>query len=355
MDRPAVPPDPVLRESEDGGGLEPLGGGRQPQAGPTAHEADGTGGSAPQAEDDGGGTGAKAYPYLLRDRKLTRIDEVWSSDITYVPMKHGFMYLTAVIDWYSRYVLSWRLSNTLDGGFCLEALEEALSHGKPEIFNTDLGSQFTSREYTGRLEEAGIAVSRDGRGRALDNIFIERLWRSVKYEDIYIKDYEFVPELVVGLTAYFRFYDEDRPHQSLDYQTPGEVYRAGVRAGWAGEDHNKYRPPDCPVFGVHYTVQYPHSPGCRPYLSRAKRLGIPARLVEIGAECQNMFPLRLGLFVLRRRSLAKPPADCYTRQPSGWLNPGRDNGSIAGRGRHSFPSLPSVRFPHSSVQAATTR
>jgi putative transposase len=178
--------------------------------------------------------GAKAYPYLLRDRKLTRVDEVWSSDITYVPMKHGFMYLTAVIDWYSRYVLSWRLSNTLDGGFCLEALEEALSRGKPEIFNTDLGSQFTSREYTGRLEEAGIAVSRDGRGRALDNVFIERLWRSVKYEDIYIKDYEFVPELVLGLTAYFRFYDEDRPHQSLDYQTPGEVYRAGVRARLGG-------------------------------------------------------------------------------------------------------------------------
>ena len=131
-------------------------------------------------------------------------------------------------------VLSWRLSNTLDGGFCLEALEEALSHGKPEIFNTDLGSQFTSWEYTGRLEEAGIAVSRDGRGRALDNIFIERLWRSVKYEDIYIKDYAFVPELVVGLTAYFRFDDEDRPHQSLNYQTPGEVYRAGVGAAGRG-------------------------------------------------------------------------------------------------------------------------
>ena len=178
--------------------------------------------------------GAKVYPYLLRDRVLTRVDEVWSSDITYIPMKHGFMYLTAVIDWYSRYVLSWRLSNTLDGGFCLEALDEALARGKPEIFNTDLGSQFTSREYTGRLEEVGIAVSRDGRGRALDNVFIERLWRSVKYEDIYIKDYELVPELVLGLTAYFRFYDEDRPHQSLDYRTPGEVYRAGVQARLSG-------------------------------------------------------------------------------------------------------------------------
>lgn len=172
--------------------------------------------------------GAKAYPYLLRDRTLTRIDEVWSSDITYIPMRHGFMYLTAVIDWFSRYVLSWRLSNTLDVGFCLEALDEALSRGKPEIFNTDQGSQFTSREYTGRLEDAGVAVSRDGRGRALDNVFVERLWRSVKYEDIYLKDYEQAKELETGLTAYFRFYDEDRPHQSLDYKTPGEVHRAGT-------------------------------------------------------------------------------------------------------------------------------
>jgi putative transposase len=152
-------------------------------------------------------TAARVYPYLLRDRELTRVDEVWSSDITYVPMRHGFMYLTAVIDWFSRYVLSWRLSNTLEGRFCLEALEEALSIGRPEIFNTDLGSQFTAQEYTSRLEEAGIAVSRDGRGRALDNVFVERLWRSVKYEDIYIKDYEHVQELESGLTAYFWFYN----------------------------------------------------------------------------------------------------------------------------------------------------
>jgi putative transposase len=179
--------------------------------------------------------GVRAYPYLLRDRTLTRADEVWSSDITYVPMRRGFMYLTAVIDWYSRYVLSWRLSNTMDVGFCLEALDEALSRGRPEIFNTDQGSQFTSREYTGRLEAAGIAVSRDGRGRALDNVFVERLWRSVKYEDIYIKDYERVQELESGLTAYFRFYDEDRPHQSLGYRTPGAVYRAGTAPAIGGE------------------------------------------------------------------------------------------------------------------------
>jgi putative transposase len=177
---------------------------------------------------------ARVYPYLLRDRVLTHANEVWSSDITYIPMRHGFMFLTAVIDWFSRYVLSWRLSNTLEGRFCLEALDEALSMGRPEIFNTDQGSQFTARDYTSRLEEAGIAVSRDGRGRALDNVFVERLWRSVKYEDIYIKDYERVPELESGLRSYFWFYDEERPHQSLDYRTPGEVYRAGIHGGLRG-------------------------------------------------------------------------------------------------------------------------
>jgi putative transposase len=175
------------------------------------------------------GSEARVYPYLLRDRVLTHVNEVWSSDITYVPMRHGFMYLTAVIDWFSRYVLSWRLSNSLEGRFCLEALDEALSLGRPEIFNTDRGSQFTAQEYTSRLEEAGVAVSRDGRGRALDNVFVERLWRSVKYEDIYIKDYDCVPELESGLGSYFWFYDEERPHQSLDYRTPGEVYRAGLK------------------------------------------------------------------------------------------------------------------------------
>jgi len=172
---------------------------------------------------------ARVDPDLLRNRELTHIDEVWSSDITYIPMRHGFMYLTAVIDWSSRYVLSWRLSNTREGRFCLEALDEALAMGRPEIFNTDQGSQFTARDYTDRLEEAGIKVSRDGRGRAWDNVFVERLWRSVKYEDIYIKDYELVPELEAGLTAYFWFYDEERPHQSLGYRTPAELYRLGTR------------------------------------------------------------------------------------------------------------------------------
>jgi putative transposase len=205
-----------------------------PFADPTADDVNGAGGAASPAADDRGAPGVKAYLSLLRDRKLTQIDEVWSSDITSVPLRHGFMYLTAVSDGYSRYVLSWRLSNTRDGEFGLEALDEALLRGRPEIFNTDQGSQFASREYTGRREGAGIAVSRDGRRHVLDNVLVERLWRSVKYEDIYFKDYERVLDLESGLTAYFRSYDEDRPHPSLDDRTPGEVYRAGLRGRLSG-------------------------------------------------------------------------------------------------------------------------
>jgi putative transposase len=171
------------------------------------------------------GSGHKVYPYLLRGVKIERPDQVWSTDITYVPMTAGFMYLAAVIDWYSRYVVAWRLSNTLDGSFRLEMLEEALRGGKPEIFNTDQGVQFTAEAFTGRLETAGVAVSMDGRGRALDNVFVERLWRSVKYEDIYIQGYEAVPELHRGLGRYFAFYNDERLHQSLDYRTPAAVYR----------------------------------------------------------------------------------------------------------------------------------
>ena len=141
-------------------------------------------------------------------------------------MASGFMYLAAVIDWFSRYVIAWRLSNTLDGSFCLEMLEDALRGGKPEVFNTDQGVQFTAAAFTGRLEAAGVAVSMDGRGRALDNVFVERLWRSVKYEDIYIQGYDTVPGLHRGLASYFAFYNEERPHQSLGYRTPAAVYRS---------------------------------------------------------------------------------------------------------------------------------
>lgn len=173
------------------------------------------------------GRGHKVYPYLLRDVAVERVDQVWSTDITYIPMPSGFMYLAATIDWFSRFVVSWRLSNTLDGSFCREMLEEALGRGQPEVFNTDQGVQFTSSAWTGRLEEAGVAVSMDGRGRCLDNVFVERLWRSVKYEDVYLRGYESVPELEKGLRAYFRFYNEERPHQSLNYWTPVKVYNGG--------------------------------------------------------------------------------------------------------------------------------
>jgi putative transposase len=171
------------------------------------------------------GTGHRIYPYLLRGVKIERPDQVWSTDITYVPRASGFMYLAAVIDWFSRYVIAWRLSNTLDGAFCLEMLEEALRGGRPEVFNTDQGVQFTAAAFTGRLESAGVAVSMDGRGRALDDVFVERLWRTVKYEDIYIRGYEAVPDLHRGLGRYFGFYNDERPHQSLGYRAPAAVYR----------------------------------------------------------------------------------------------------------------------------------
>jgi putative transposase len=171
------------------------------------------------------GKGHKVYPYLLRGVAIERADQVWSTDITYEPLPTGFMYLAAVIDWFSRYVIAWRLSNTLDGSFCLEMLEEALEGGRPEVFNTDQGVQFTAEAFAGRLERAGVAVSMDGRGRALDNVFVERLWRSVKYEDIYIQGYEAVPELHDGLGRYFAFYNDERLHQSLGYRTPAAVYR----------------------------------------------------------------------------------------------------------------------------------
>lgn len=166
----------------------------------------------------------RVYPYLLRDLRVERPNQVWASDITYIPMSHGFLYLVAVLDWYSRYVVSWRLSNTLDGTFCREALEEALLMDRPEIFNTDQGSQFTATSFTSRLEQAGIRVSMDGKGRALDNVFVERLWWSVKYEEIYLKSYASVSEVEQGLSHYFTFYTRERPHSSLDNRTPAEAY-----------------------------------------------------------------------------------------------------------------------------------
>lgn len=181
--------------------------------------------------------GHTKYPYLLRNLEILRPDQVWCSDITYIPLRHGFLYLTAVMDWFSRYVLSWRLSNTLEGTFCLEALEEALSISRPEIFNTDQGSQFTSVKFTHQLESCGIAISMDGRGRALDNVFIERLWRSVKYEEVYLREYSDGWVAEESLSRYF----ERRIHQSLGYRTPAAVYgiKDSSRGGSTVEDRDK--------------------------------------------------------------------------------------------------------------------
>ena len=173
--------------------------------------------------------GHKIYPYLLRGLAISEPNHVWASDITYIPMAHGFLYLVAIIDWASRAVLSWRLSNTMDTRFCVEALEEALArHGKPRIFNTDQGAQFTSAAFTGKLEAAGVAISMDGRGRFMDNIFIERLWRSIKYEEIHLKAYADGREARAGIGFWMTFYNTRRPHQALDNQTPMTVWRAGV-------------------------------------------------------------------------------------------------------------------------------
>jgi len=170
------------------------------------------------------GDGHRIYPYLLKGLEIDHPDHVWSTDITYVPLRHGFVYLTAILDWFSRYVISWQISNTMDAGFCVAALNRALDIRRPEIFNSDQGSQFTSEEFTRRLESAGVRISMDGRGRVFDNIFVERLWRTVKYEDIYLKVYPTVPALTDGLREYFDFYNRQRRHQALEYRTPAEVY-----------------------------------------------------------------------------------------------------------------------------------
>ena len=170
------------------------------------------------------------YPYLLRDKKISKVNQVWATDITYIPMARGFVYLVAVIDWYSRRVLAWRLSNTLETDFCVEALQEALSRfGSPEIFNTDQGAQFTSKDFTDVLLERGIRISMDGKGRYLDNIFVERLWRSLKYEEVYLNAYDTVKDARAGIAAYFDFFNGERPHNALGSQTPTDFYDGLLR------------------------------------------------------------------------------------------------------------------------------
>ena len=170
----------------------------------------------------------RVYPYLLKGMKIDRVNQVWAADITYIPLARGFLYLVAIMDWHSRYVLAWRLSNTMDVDFCVAALEEALSKGRPEIFNTDQGSQFTSETFTGVLRDQGIQISMDGKGRYLDNIFVERLWRSIKYEEVYLKAYQNGSEARKGIDAYLDFYNRERPHQALDYRTPRQVFEEGL-------------------------------------------------------------------------------------------------------------------------------
>jgi putative transposase len=170
------------------------------------------------------GEGHKIYPYLLRGVTVDRPDQVWSTDITYIRMAQGFVYLVAVMDWFSRFVLSWSLSLTMEIDFCIEALRSALRRGRPEIFNSDQGVQFTSEKFTGELSAKDISISMDGRGRCMDNIFIERLWRSLKYEEVYLKDYASVTEAKTGIDRYLRFYNQERLHQSLDYRTPAAIY-----------------------------------------------------------------------------------------------------------------------------------
>jgi len=170
------------------------------------------------------GEGRRIYPYLLRGTAVERVNQVWSTDITYIRMAHGFLYLVAVIDWFSRFVLSWSLSVTMEVAFCVEALKRALRRGRPAIFNSDQGSQFTSEKFTGELAGRQIAISMDGRGRCMDNIFVERLWRSLKYEEVYLKDYTSVAEARAVIARYFQFYNHERLHQSLDYRTPAAIY-----------------------------------------------------------------------------------------------------------------------------------
>ena len=183
----------------------------------------------------------RVYPYLLRNASVTRPNQVWAADITYLPMARGFLYLVVVMDWHSRYVVAWRLSNTLEAGFCADALTEALARGRPEVFNTDQGSQFSSREFTQVLQDRGVKISMDGKGRYADNIFVERLWPTVKYEEVYLKAYANAGEARRELGAYFRFYNNQRPHQALGYRTPAEVFHGEEEVQEVGEESNDRR------------------------------------------------------------------------------------------------------------------
>ena len=202
---------------------------RQSQAGAASDAAVGTGGDLPAPKYEQAGSSAQDLPYLLGGLAIERVNQVWCSDVTYIPMAKGFLYLVVIMDWVSRAVLAWRLSNTLGADFCVEALEEALCrYGPPEIVNTDQGSQFTSDDFTGTLKRHGVTISMDGKGRCMDNIFVERLWRSLKYEEVYLHAYATVAEARTGIGAWLSFYNDERQHQSLGYRTPRRIYQDGL-------------------------------------------------------------------------------------------------------------------------------
>ena len=224
-DGPSVFEDPLLRLQEDEGLAAATGLSGEPKKGSKADAVDGSGSHLPNTSKPA--PGHRIFPYLLKGVEVNRVDQVWAADITYIPMAKGFLYLVAIMDWHSRHVLAWKLSNTMDTSFCVAALEEALGKGRPEIFNTDQGSQFTSEAFTQTLQEQRVQVSMDGKGRYLDNIFVERLWRSIKYEEVYLKAYQTVAEARTGINAYLEFYNRQRPHQALGYRTPAEVYQHG--------------------------------------------------------------------------------------------------------------------------------
>ena len=227
-DRPAIPGHALLRVAADEGlAAETRPPGQQKKR--PAFDADhGTCGHLSAVQDQQSGAGHELYPYQLGGMDITRPNQVWAADITYIPMASGLLYLAAIMDWYSRYVVAWNLSNTLDAQFCVEALEEALEKGRPDVFNTDQGSQFTSEAFTGCLDRQGVRISMDGKGRYSDNIFVERLWRTVKYETVYLKAYTDGRQAKADLAAYFRFYNTQRPHQALGYRTPVEVFNGDL-------------------------------------------------------------------------------------------------------------------------------
>ena len=227
-DGPAVPEYALLRVKTDEGLAGEAGSPGKPEAGPASDADHGTTCHLPASQDGSAGPGHKVYPYLPGGMAITRPDQVWAADITYVPMANGSLYLVAIMDWYSWWVAAWRLYNTLDADFCVEALEEALSKVTPEIFNTGQGSQFTGDSFTGLLDRSGVRISMDGKGRYADNIFTERLWRTVKYEEVYLKAYSGGQEAKAGLDACFHFYNNQRPHQALGYRTPAEVFNGDL-------------------------------------------------------------------------------------------------------------------------------